>query len=198
MRAPYVTFQQSGLVDVIRSSLELPVPSHVYFYDRSAPPCWESDRPVRVEPAAIAERERIAAALLQALPQSVQQVIDQDEHRRWEAVHVTPLTVTVWEDHVHVRIPYWSAAELRRRGADLNLATAADVLADVAGYDFVEHGAQGLDVAVDVYSIIDEVGRVGDQHYGVLTRGLPEELWPQRDTCVAMPGVTFPVDWLAT
>ncbi|MEO6866959.1 MAG: hypothetical protein ABI200_02960, partial [Gaiellales bacterium] len=102
------------------------------------------------------------------------------------------------EDYVHVRIPYWSEGELRRRGADLNLATVADVVADVAGYDFVEHGDQGLGEEADVYSIIDVVGNQGDEHFSVLTRGLPPELWPTRNTCVTLPDASFPVDWLAT
>lgn len=173
------------------------MPSHVYIYDRAAPPEWDSDRTSSIEPDAIAARRQLARELLIALPGSVQQLIDQDDEHHWETVHLTPLTVTIWENYVHVRIPYWSAYELRRRGADLNLATVADVVAEVAGYDFIEHGDQGSGVEVDVYSIIDEVGAHGDRHYSVLTRGLPAELWPQRDTCVTFPGATFPVDWLA-
>jgi hypothetical protein len=169
----------------------------VYFFDRTAVPEWGSDQESPTDPEAVAARRRLARELLIALPGSVQQLIDQDDEHRWESVHITPLTITVWENYVHVRIPYWSAAELRRRGADLNLATVADVVSDVTGYDFIEHGDQGMGVDVDVYSIIDEVGRHGDQHYSVLTRGLPEELWPQRDTCVTLPDATFPVDWLA-
>ena len=174
------------------------MPSHAYFYDRAAVPDWSDERESPTDPASIAARRAVAHALLSALPGSLQQLIDQDERHRWEAVHVTPLSITVWQDYVHVRIPYWSAAELRRRSADLNLATVADVLAEVAGYDFVEHGDQGLGSEVDVYSIIDVVGGQGDQHYASLTRGLPEELWPQRNTCVTLPDATFPVDWLAT
>jgi len=136
--------------------------SHVYLFCRTAVPDWDNGPANPVDARSKARRRQLADAIIDALPGAEESLLLRDPDERWVCVHASPLEVTVHQQYVHVRIPYWSEAELCRRGVPRMLRAIADVADGVAGYDFVEHGDQGLGIEADLDSIVEHVGGFGD------------------------------------
>ena len=136
--------------------------SHLYLFQRTAVPDWERGPANPVDAKSIARRRRLADALVDSLPGAEESLLLRDPDQRWVCLHASPLELTVHEQYVHVRIPYWSEGELCRLGVPGQLRTIVELVERLMGYDFVEHGDYGLGVEADIECVVARVGGFGD------------------------------------
>ena len=132
------------------------MPSHCYFYASNSVPAWDAPDWVPVGDVGHA----VASALVTAFPGGT--VRERLSHDGAINVHVGILDVDVAHDHLHIRIPYWASHALREHGLRGQLHTVARIAQDIAGWEFFDHGDQGLGERGEIDRVEAIVGGIGD------------------------------------
>lgn len=127
--------------------------SHLYFYNADAEPRWGDEAPPPLDTMSIARRRSVADAVTEAIPDCRDTGFPQTYVDCWIELNAPGMEIFVHSDHVHIQL---RTGELRAHcGSCLTrrLHSLAHVLERVAGYDFFEHGCQGLGRRADIDAV---------------------------------------------
>jgi hypothetical protein len=143
-----------GTMEAPYSTQELHMPSHAYFFDSDDVPDWDADEsPVETEKLR-ARRELIASAIEGEFPE-IERVNRSSEHHGWIELWLPGSEIVVYHDFLHLRLRWRSRAEMQELQLVEHLHRLARVVDEAVGFDFFEHGCQGLGCRASIDRVPD-------------------------------------------